>query len=72
VAGTDLPVPAAPTIDENATRPPRSAAPAGDDQPVIPDVALDDTDRGWGDDLRERGSGRDEDWYRRERPPHWD
>ena len=71
-AEPDLPVPGAPAPGENATRPLRSAAAVGDDRPVIPDVALDDTDRGWGDDLRDRSGERDEDWYRRERPPHWD
>lgn len=39
-----------------------------DDAPVLPDITEDERDRGWGDD---GDSGRrDEDWYRRERPPH--
>ena len=41
-----------------------------DDEPVLPTVTRDELDEGWGDE-RGRGSGeRDEDWYRRERPPH--
>jgi len=36
------------------------------DEPVLPDVSRDETDVGWGDEPRER----DDDWYRRERPPH--
>jgi hypothetical protein len=33
----------------------------------LPDVTRDETDLGWG----EHGDGdRDEQWYRRERPPH--
>ena len=35
-------------------------------QPVLPDVSRDETDVGWGDEPSER----DDDWYRRERPPH--
>jgi hypothetical protein len=67
----DLPVRDDPATGENARRP--HAEPAVDDgPPVLPDVALDDTDRGWGDDLREAGSGRDRQWYQRERPPHWE
>ena len=42
------------------------------DRPVIPDVARDDTDLGWGDDVWSGRGERDEDWYRRERPPHWE
>jgi hypothetical protein len=38
----------------------------GGDEPVLPDVSRDETDLGWGDEPRER----DDDWYRRERPPH--
>lgn len=39
---------------------------AKDDGPVLPDVSRDETDVGWGDEPGER----DDDWYRRERPPH--
>jgi hypothetical protein len=39
-----------------------------DDEPVLPDVTEDERDVGWGED-RDRGR-RDEEWYRRERPPH--
>lgn len=53
---------------------PRSSTPAGrdkrrepDDQPVLPSVTRDESGEGWGD---ERSGERDEDWYRRERPPH--
>jgi hypothetical protein len=31
-------------------------------------VSADDTDVGWGE--RPEGATRDDDWYRRERPPH--
>jgi hypothetical protein len=48
--------------DHAAPKPPR------DDEPVLPDVTEDERDRGWGED-RESGR-RDEEWYRRERPPH--
>jgi hypothetical protein len=37
-----------------------------DEPPVLPDVSRDDTDAAWGD----ASSERDDDWYRRERPPH--
>ena len=37
-----------------------------DDDPVLPTVSSDERDVGWGDEPGER----DEDWYRRERPPH--
>jgi hypothetical protein len=41
---------------------------AADDEPVLPAVASEDRDEGWGD---EHDAGRrDDDWYRRERPPH--
>jgi hypothetical protein len=36
------------------------------EEPVLPDVSKDETDVGWGDGP----SSRDDDWYRRERPPH--
>lgn len=40
-----------------------------DDAPVLPEQTRDDTDDGWG------SSGRDgaaDEWYERERPPHWE
>jgi hypothetical protein len=37
-----------------------------DDDPVLPDISRDEQDVGWGDEPSER----DDDWYRRERPPH--
>jgi hypothetical protein len=37
-----------------------------DDGPVLPSVTRDEQDVGWGDEPSER----DDDWYRRERPPH--
>ena len=40
---------------------------APDEPPVIPDRSSDDRDEGWGGD----GGERDDDWYERERPPHW-
>jgi hypothetical protein len=42
--------------------------PAVVDEPVISDRSGDDRDEGWGDDPRD--GRRDEQWYRRERPPH--
>ncbi|MDT4912181.1 MAG: hypothetical protein QOC66_1309 [Pseudonocardiales bacterium] len=36
------------------------------DEPVLPDVSSDELDVGWGDEPAER----DDEWYRRERPPH--
>jgi hypothetical protein len=38
------------------------------DEPVLPDVSADDRDEGWGEDPH--AGRRDEQWYRRERPPH--
>jgi hypothetical protein len=37
-----------------------------DDEPVLPETTRDEQDVGWGDDPAER----DDEWYRRERPPH--
>jgi hypothetical protein len=37
-----------------------------DDEPVLPTVTRDEREIGWGDEPGER----DDDWYRRERPPH--
>jgi hypothetical protein len=39
-----------------------------DDEPVLPDTTRDERDIGWGD----APGGRDDEWYRRERPPHHD
>lgn len=36
---------------------------------IAPERAPDDTDEGWGE--RRSGEDRDDDWYERERPPHW-
>jgi hypothetical protein len=49
---------------------PRSEKPPTDhdDEPVLPDITEDERDRGWGDDPN--AGRRDDDWYRRERPPH--
>jgi hypothetical protein len=54
----------------NAPREPQPARPATPkrDEPVLPDVTEDERDVGWGDDRA--SGGRDDDWYRRERPPH--
>jgi hypothetical protein len=46
----------------------REAAPRRDDEPVLPEVAQDDRDLGWGEDPHP--ARRDAEWYRRERPPH--
>jgi hypothetical protein len=37
-----------------------------DDEPVLPDTTRDERGVGWGDEP----GGRDDEWYRRERPPH--
>jgi hypothetical protein len=37
-----------------------------DDAPVLPRLPRDEQDVGWGDEPAER----DDEWYRRERPPH--
>jgi hypothetical protein len=49
-------------VSEQRRRPPRRE----DDEPVLPDTTRDERDVGWGDEPGER----DEEWYRRERPPH--
>jgi hypothetical protein len=36
------------------------------EEPVLPDTTSDERDVGWGDEPAER----DDEWYRRERPPH--
>ncbi|GAB4068738.1 hypothetical protein GCM10028777_28630 [Angustibacter speluncae] len=41
------------------------------EQPAAPSRAADDGDVGWERPDETEGSGRDDDWYRRERPPHW-
>lgn len=48
---------------------PAPAAPVQDDPPVLPDRSPDDSDAGWGE--RDGSAERDDDWYERERPPHW-
>ena len=37
-----------------------------DEDELLPSQTTDDSDEGWGD----RPSGRDDDWYLAERPPH--
>jgi hypothetical protein len=44
----------------------RESPPARREDPVLPEVSKDETDVGWGDEP----AGRDDHWYRRERPPH--
>jgi hypothetical protein len=42
-----------------------------DDAPVLPAITEDEREIGWGDDAGAfDGERRDEEWYRRERPPH--
>jgi hypothetical protein len=36
------------------------------EEPVLPTVSRDEVDVGWGDEPAQR----DDEWYRRERPPH--
>jgi hypothetical protein len=56
--------PAGPAGTRPQVRPARGES--GREKPVLPDVSRDETDVGWGDEPGER----DDDWYRRERPPH--
>jgi hypothetical protein len=42
---------------------PGPAVPGG---PLLPEQSREDTDEGWGDYPQ-----RDDDWLRRDRPPHW-
>jgi hypothetical protein len=53
--------------DESAA-PAQPRSPRSDEaeKPVLPDVSSDELDVGWGDEPAER----DDEWYRRERPPH--
>jgi hypothetical protein len=53
---------------EGSQRSRHRARPAREDEPVLPDTTRDERDTGWGDEPRER----DADWYRRERPPHYE
>jgi hypothetical protein len=41
-----------------------------DDAPVLPDQTRDDTDDGWGSSGTRDGAA--DEWYERERPPHWE
>jgi hypothetical protein len=51
-----------------APAPTAPPAPRPVERPVLPDVSRDETAEGWG----EAGEGRDEQWYREQRPPHWE
>jgi hypothetical protein len=54
---------------DGGTGEPEATMPRGPDEPddpVLPDVTRDEQDIGWGDEP----GGRDDEWYRRERPPH--
>lgn len=57
-------------MSAHRSRDPDRGAPArrrrDDDEPVLPDTTSDERDVGWGDEPGER----DDEWYRRERPPH--
>jgi hypothetical protein len=44
----------------------RGARRAAENEPVLTDRPTDERDVGWGDEPAER----DDEWYRRERPPH--
>jgi hypothetical protein len=46
----------------------RPSADQGDDEPVLPQTSEDERDLGWGDGPE--AGRRDDEWYRRERPPH--
>jgi hypothetical protein len=52
---------------DGAKEPPDRARRRGErDEPVLPETTRDERDVGWGDEPSER----DDEWYRRERPPH--
>jgi len=59
-------------VSDNRRRRARTPQPSEDgavsEGPVLPEVSSDERAEGWGDDPGERP--RDEQWYRRERPPH--
>jgi hypothetical protein len=59
---------AAKSADAASSRPSPDDA---DETPVLPRISSDEQDVGWGEvpDGRDGGE-RDEEWYRRERPPH--
>lgn len=48
-------------------KPPAGTRRRDSDEPVLPETTRDESDVGWGDPHDGR---RDEEWYRRERPPH--
>jgi hypothetical protein len=52
-----------PVTDRDRREPTR---PPQDDEPVLPDTTSDEREAGWGDEPTRR----DDEWYRRERPPH--
>jgi hypothetical protein len=62
------------TDSERTSPPPRTPHPGqhvrrggkAEDEPVLPDTTSDEREVGWGDEPGER----DDEWYRRERPPH--
>jgi hypothetical protein len=53
--------------DKASSRSPDVARPAGNDLPVLPVQAEEDTDAGWG----EQPGPEDDERFYRERPPHW-
>jgi hypothetical protein len=36
----------------------------------VPEQSVDDTDAGWGEQSAAEKAAQDDDWYRRETPPH--
>lgn len=59
------------TQDAQPASPGDSSPPAADtwappSEPVLPEQTREDTDEGWGEYPE-----RDDDWLRRDRPPHW-
>ncbi|HTU75922.1 MAG TPA: hypothetical protein VMG38_20590 [Trebonia sp.] len=56
--------PAAPQDERPPAAPQDERPPAAG--PVLPEQSREDTDEGWGE-----YPGRDDDWLRRDRPPHW-
>jgi hypothetical protein len=62
------PTEAGPTANPSSAPRVRARRPREDDEPATPVRAPDDSDVGWGENPREN---RDE-WYRSERPPHWE
>jgi hypothetical protein len=63
-----MPPPSKPT-DRSVSPPDAPRTATGDGTSALPDVSRCERTAGWGD---EAGDERDDEWYHRERPPHYD